>query len=127
MLVIPDVERLAVLIKEAAAQPEAVVAVLQRALTKAREQEALSAESALHYQAMEKVRESLERKRESVRTIPAGALTTRAGNQLLEEMLTAEKRLEKMLEVQASYERRVQESGKEILVALATMPSPTLK
>ena len=125
--VLPGIPQLTALIKEASKQPEAVVSVLQAALKKARQQEAFSEESALHYQAMQKVRESLERKRESVRTIPAGALTTKAGNRLLEEMLQSEKKLEKMLEVQAANDRRFEAMGKEIVAVLATMPKPNLR
>jgi len=125
--VAPGISQLEALIKEASGQPDEVVDVLRAALTKALEQSAHSEESALHYQSLEKVRKSLERKRESVRTIPAGALTTKAGNRLLEEMLHSEKRLEKMLEVQAEYDRRFDEIGKELVAVLATMPNPTLK
>jgi hypothetical protein len=122
-----SVPQLEALIMEAAKQPASVVSVLQGALKKAVAQDEFAEESALHYQAMEKVRQSLERKRESVRTIPQGALTTKAGNRLLEEMLMSEKRLEKMLEVQADFDRRHGEMGSEIMAVLETMPAPSLK
>ena len=127
MQVIPDAGRLEELIKEAAGQPDEVVAVLGRALAEVREQEALAAESSLHLQALDKVQDSLARKRESVRTIPPGALTTRAGNQLLSEMLQAEKKLERMLEERARFDRRLAALQQNLLATLATMPSPSLR
>ncbi len=123
----PGIAQLEALIAEAGDQPAKVVSVLRGALKKAVEQAEFSQESALHYESLEKVRQSLERKRESVRTIPQGALTTKAGNRLLEEMLTSEKRLEKMLEVQAEYDRRYAAMTSEVLAVLETMPRPSLK
>ncbi len=121
--VVPEAAYLEPLL-ESEALPAEARAVLARAAETCRKREAVARDSAENHNELEKAREALARKRQSLQSLPPGTASTAGANRMLEDLMATEKKIERLTERQAEFDKLFEKLGGQVTEILMTLPRP---